>query len=515
MMLQHCPALHWAPFVPTPYVKRLTCLLLLTLAACVSPRGGAPGGPDATLDQTAHLIVQQQYAQAQSTVAPLLEEREFQHLAADQRHRALHLAAAAALGARDVPKARSLVERACALPQTEPHDWYLRIAAAEAAQDETDAARSLTVLATRWPTRLPALYDAGGTLAQAVEALHDYGSDQDRYVVLSALFDGRFAGEPDEASTWWRDLALLQLERGERTAALKTLGRVSDPYVAVSVEADRRFAPLRESLAGELSVPDIARWTIAFFAQQANTRPEQLEPRVQLATHLNNSLRFQDALLITEDAIERAEEHGPATYRDYDSRFAEIQGLRAQALYSLGRWEAAVEQLQRAADTTRSGEPNVGELIDLASSYVELGRPEDALKTLQRLSAGDLTARGSMEAARVRCWAAVQQHDASARDAALDYLRTHRHDYLPDYQEALLIAAEDSEAAQLLIERLGDARTRSDALLAVQEYGPETLPPLVVAEQQRWRALLARPDVQQAIGQVGVVGRYPLAGGLY
>lgn len=514
-MLHHCPALHWGYFLPQPDVKRLTCLLLLTLTACVSPQGAGPGSPGATLEQAAQLVARQQYGQAQSSVAPLLGAREFQRLSADQQHRALQVAGAAALGARDLPRARSLLERACALPQTDARDWYLRIAAAEAAQDQADAARALTVLATRWPNRLPALYAAGGTLAQAVEALHDYGSDQDRYVVLGALFNGRFAGEPDEASVWWRDLALLQLARGERTAALKTLGRVSDPYVAVSIEAHRRFAPLRESLAGELSVPDIARWTIAFFAQQANTRPEQLEPRVQLATHLNNSLRFQDTLLVTEDAIERAEEHGPSTYRDYERRFADIQGLRAQALYSLGRWEAAVAQLQRAADTPRSGEPNVDELIDLASSYVELGRPEQALKTLQRLPAAELSARGGMEAARVRCWAAVQLHDAPGRDAALDYLRSHRHDYLPDYQEALLIVAEDGEAAQLLIERLIDARTRSEALLAVQEYGPESLPPLVVAEQQHWRALLARPDVQQAIGQVGAVGRYPLAGGLY
>lgn len=498
-----------------PYVKRLTCLLLLTLGACVSPEGGTPGSPGATLDQAAHLNGTQQYAQAQTTLAPLLEPRQLRRLSGEQQHRALQLAATAALGAHDVPRARSLLERACALPQTDARDWYLRIAADEAAQDEMDVARSLTVLATRWPARLPALYSGGSTLAQAVEALHDYGSDQDRYVVLSALFNGRFAGEPDAASAWWRDLALLQLSRGERSAALKTLGRVSDPYIAVSIEADRRFAPLRESLEGELSVPDIARWSIAFFAQQANTRPEQLEPRVQLANHLIGSLRFQDTLQITEDAIERAEEHGPATYRDYDRRFGDIQALRAQALYSLGRWQAALVQFERAADTPRAGQPNVDGLIDLASSYVELGRPEDALKTLQRLPSGELSARGSMEAARVRCWAAVQLNDPAARAAALDYLRTHQRDFLPDYQEALLIAAEDREGAQLLIERLNDARTRSGALLAVQEYGAEALPPLVMQEQQHWRALVGRADVQQAIGQVGAVARYPLAGGFF
>jgi hypothetical protein len=107
-------------------------------------------------------------------------------------------------------------------------------------------------------------------------------------------------------------------------------------------------------------------------------------------------------------------------------------------------------------------------------------------------------------------WAAVLLHEQNEAERALAFLRDHRDDAPDAYQEALLITDRPDEGATLLISRLADAKRRSAALLAVQYYADEAAPPRVLQIQRRWRALLNRHDVQQAIARVGRVERYAL-----
>jgi tetratricopeptide (TPR) repeat protein len=216
---------------------------------------------------------------------------------------------------------------------------------------------------------------------------------------------------------------------------------------------------------------------------------------------------LQQALQVTDAAIERQDVHGNKTWSDYEQQYTVILTIRADALYELGRWQAAVAQLEAAS---RLKSADVGNIIDLAKLYNTLGRSREARETLQRDSAEDTSQFGHMQFEKQALWAAVELHEPSKAERALAYLREHRGDAPSAYQEALLIAHRPNAGAALLISRLADPKQRRAALLAVQYYTENAASPQMVELQRRWRALLARHDVQQAITRVGRADHYPL-----
>ena len=502
-------------------------LLVLLLGACATQHlsktaAPAPPAPPGTAlpAPAAEDLLQQlklvslleshgEYSSADKVLARVIAADGFQALEGAHQHLALQLGAATALQLHDPQRGFSLIKRACEMPQTDGLDWYLRVRAANIVRDSTDAAMALTVLAQRGPQLLARLQD-DAALDPAMNALGNYGSDADRYRVLSALFTAYFPTEPESSSGWWGDLALLQLMRGERATAIATLGRVTNPYVVISIEADKRFDPIRSQIENRLNVEEITRRAIDTAARRVQHNPDMLEPMLHLANLLDVSLRFEAVLRVAEVAIDRQEAQGRSVYTDYDKRYVGILDYRAEALFNLGRWDAAVEQLQTAAAMAQSGGPNVAQVIDLANLYADLGRPQESLATLQRLKPATASAFGDMQAELVKLYALVQLRDIKSANESLRFLSDHRGDSLGVYQEALLVADRKDEAARLLISRLADPRLRADALVVVQQYSEGTLPPWMLQEDQLWRALLERQDVKQAIARVGTVRRYPL-----
>jgi len=77
-----------------------------------------------------------------------------------------------------------------------------------------------------------------------------------------------------------KDLALVQLGRSEQAAAVATLGRVTDPYVVISIEADKRFERIRGELESRLNVAEIARWSIESAAHRVRRNPDRLLPLI-------------------------------------------------------------------------------------------------------------------------------------------------------------------------------------------------------------------------------------------
>jgi tetratricopeptide (TPR) repeat protein len=219
---------------------------------------------------------------------------------------------------------------------------------------------------------------------------------------------------------------------------------------------------------------------------------------------------MQQALSVTDAAIEHQDEHGRAAWSDYDTQYEWVLINRADALYSLGRYEAAIVQMDAASHLHEQAAANVSATLNLAEMYNELGQTQRASETLQRVSPADLSPYGRMQLENGKLSVALAQHDERAAARALDYLRSHREDAIGTYQEALLAAHRDDEAATLLIARLREPRLRSEALLAVQVYAEDAQPAAVLEERARWRALVNRADVQQAIASVGRVAQYPL-----
>jgi tetratricopeptide (TPR) repeat protein len=466
---------------------------------------GPAGGLAPPLGRARDLVGQKQYAQADDILRSLLAPDEFHALDGAQRLLALRLGSLTALQLRAPQRSLSLIRRACDMPESAGEDWTLRVWAANSAHEPRDAAQALTVLAQRWPDTLSRLQERGA-LDPAMRALDKYGSDADRDIVLSALFTVYFATEPDSSSGWWRDLALVQLGRSEQAAAVATLGRVTDPYVVISIEADKRFERIRGELESRLNVAEIARWSIESAAHRVRRNPDRLLPLIRLADLLADSLRFEESLRVVESAIDRQEAQGQTAYADSDALYATLLDYRAEALFSLGRFDAAIEQLKSASAPAPPGTA-LDQLIDLAGTYSQLGRPQEALATLKKLTPAD---GADLQAELVKLSALVQLHDRKSSAESLRVLGEHRDEALGTYQEALLIAQHNDEGAALLISRLADPRLRCAALVAVQQYSAGAQSPWMLEEDRLWRALIERGDVREAIARVGTVGAYPL-----
>ncbi len=488
----------------------VTCLLLCGCAVQRPPTPPAAAAKPAPasvlrleLQQTLALMVAGQWAQADALLRDLLGAEKFQQMNSHEQHMTLVLGTEAALSVREPERALSLVQAACAMNESDSSDWLLRVSAALNAHDTKEAVFALTTYAQRWPKQLAQAQETE-LLEMTLADLDSIDSEPDRYQLLSALHRVAFASEPAGASVWWRELALLQLARGERASALQTLARAM-----ISIRADKRFDPLREELGERLAVAAAAQQSIEAALRATQRNPTRLQPMVRLAELLVASLRLPPALQVTDTAIERQDLQGRKAWSDYEGQYTFILSVRAEALYELGRYPAAVTQLETASRLKLLG-GNVSAFIELAGLYNQLGRPRDARETLQRGSTEDATRYGVMQFQKQILWAAVLLHEQNEAERALAFLREHRDDAPDAYQEALLITDRPDEGATLLISRLADAKRRSAALLAVQYYADEAAPARALEIQRRWRALVNRHDVQQAITRVGRVERYAL-----
>jgi tetratricopeptide (TPR) repeat protein len=504
-------------------VARVKLPLLLLLAGLLcggcalrsqgpSAPPSAPPAADATaeIQQAQRLVGDAQWSQADVLLRRALARRDFTRLTAAQQHSLVSLAAIAALQDRDPQRAQALSRQACGFPGSDARDWFTRMRAAESAADPKDAVYALTTLAQRWPQVLAGLPDYDAIDYAMRVDLKAGASDEERYELLAALHKIKFLDEPRGGGEWWREFALLQLARGERLSAVQTLARITDPYVVISIEADRRFDALRGESGALLSVPAAAEQSIETELRHAQLTPERLEPTNHLAEILIQYVRQRQALAVTDAAIEYREAHGSGAWNDYQAQYAWVLSNRADALYSLGRFDAAVAQMQAASRLHERPVENVSATIELAEMYNELGQAPQAAATLQRISPDDVSPYGRMQLELQKLRVALALPDERAATTALDYLGGHREDAISAYQQALLVAHRDDDAAMLLIARLREPQQRSAALLAVQTYEEDAAPPAVLEERTRWRALVSRADVQQAVAAVGRVARYPL-----
>lgn len=370
-------------------------------------------------------------------------------------------------------------------------------------RDPPSAALSLTVIAERWPDTL-------ATLPRSIVSYGIHGAEEDseRYRLYRAML----ASAPGRAfvngGAMWRDLALLQLERGERDAALASLGSITDPYVIVSVNADKRFDGVRASIAPPLDVQRGANQAIETARAQCKQHPDQLLYVATLIGDLITAARFADALQVADVAAAKAS-GTPNGYSDYNQYYVWILDYRAQLLARLGHWTEAVQQLEAATRLPESGVSNGSQTINLAALYNDLGQPQAARQTLLRLPPR-LSAYGYMRQAIEQLRSAVQLGDQLESTRALAFLREHQTDSLSTYVRALLEVGEPDDAAQVLIKELQDPKLRTSALFHVQHFARGAVTPKQEESHVRWQAMQALPEVRDAIAAVGHVGTYPV-----
>ena len=339
------------------------------------PRAAAPkeacSAASQELKQALALMVASQWAEADALLTDLVGAEKFQRLTWREQYEALELGAEAALHVRKPERALSLIQAACAMNDANSTDWFLRLRAALSANEAKEAVFALTTLAQRWPKQLAQTQETD-LFEYTTGALDSIDSETERYQLLAALHRVAFTSEPEGASAWWRDLALLQLARGERASALQTLARATDPYVVISIRADKRFDPLREELGERLTVAAAADWSIQAALRAGQRNPTQLQPMVRLAELLVASLRLPPALQVTDAAIERQDVQGSKAWSDYERQYPSILAVRAEALRELGRYQAAVTQMEAASRLENVGS-NVGRSLVLPNCTTSSG----------------------------------------------------------------------------------------------------------------------------------------------
>lgn len=168
--------------------------------------------------------------------------------------------------------------------------------------------------------------------------------------------------------------------------------------------------------------------------------------------------------------------------------------------------------MRSAAARREHGRPNVGNVINLAQLEADLGHGEEALRVLAELPADGtgMTAYGRMQWHEALLSAAVAKGDSALAARSLEYLHQHQADHLGVYETALVRMKQLDEAATLLIRRLQNPETRRAALLDVQRYRDPPASPATRPLRERWRQVVERPDVREAIAAVGRVLEVPL-----
>jgi tetratricopeptide (TPR) repeat protein len=372
-------------------------------------------------------------------------------------------------------------------------------------EDAPSAALALTVIAERWPD----------TLAKLPRRMISYGlggaeGEAGHYRLYRAILGSEPGRELARGGFMWRELALLQLGRGEQKAALASLASITDPYVIISVEADKRFDGVRASIAPPLDVQRGANQSIEAAREATRKHPDQLQPVTDLLFELITAARFADALQVADAAVARADgPRGPTEFTDYNTQYVWLLDYRGMTLAYLGRWPEAVQQYEAASRAAESGGSNVSQVINLAGVYNDLGQPQAARQTLLRLPPR-LSPYGYTQQAMEQLRSAVQLGDQLESTRALAFLREHQSDSLYTYERALLELGRPDEAAQVLIKELHESEHRSETLLRVQHYAKGAQTAHAKESDARWQAMQSLPEVREAIAAVGHVGSYPV-----
>jgi tetratricopeptide (TPR) repeat protein len=443
---------------------------------------------------------EREFAAARRSFQAIIESPGFDALDESQQYEVLSLAGGLAHDLGDPAHAHPLLVRASGYPQVEGGVWYARLKASAALGDDADAARCITMLARRWPAIMREL-DERAIQRLATRLEQQAAATNEHRELLDALFDTGFTvgGEPPDAL--WLSLVRLALEQDHVARARAVARKIGSPSSILAMHVDRRFDRVVDS-AERFQLRAAVEADIERIRALVESEPTRLSHRVMLQRRLLDDGRDAAALADVDAVIARiTEAEGARYYVDFDDEYPWILDQRAEALWGLDRWEEAIVQLRRAARRPEEGGMNVSQALNLGWYYADLGEADKALEAVEDL--GETSPYGRMRLEMLYLMVAVQREDASAVERHLAFMRDHREDAIATYQLALMHAGRVDEAAAVLIERLRNPEWRSDALIEVQPSKAVEKPPSRAARDKRSKAVIARPEVQAVIAEVG------------
>ena len=509
-LADHVPLEQLPDFVKQREAARVDTYFHITVPTPGSGANADLAAVQTQLANAAKLFESESWEKADVAFDALLRSEHLNELEEPKRHAALFLAGLTAYVQDDFPRAHGLLKTASESPSAGVRDWLFRWQSAVRSRDWADATYALTTVARKWPENVSDLdLRPVATTVTKTPALNEQ-----RYQLLKNLADANFSRPEFDPSPWWRDLSLLQIQHGERSAAIASLSKVTDPETIVSVLADGRFSDVRNALPKRLDVAAALQSEVEMSSKAVADNPSKLEPVNRLLIALLTALRTDEALRVADDAIKKASStDGRGQYKDYAEQYSWLLNTRSQILFLLGRWDESIAQLQAASRLTENGASNVSQVINLGGLYNHLSRPKDARNAVKDLDPTTLSPYGQMEKWDVQLSAALQVGDANEANTILEEMRTHQEENISVYEDALVMANRLDEAAKFLISRLQNPEKRIPALMSVQHFdrsGPAGALPRFQELKRRWDQIEARADVRAAIAKIGSVDTYPM-----
>jgi tetratricopeptide (TPR) repeat protein len=391
----------------------------------------------------------------------------------------------------------------------EYQQWKERLAAAVKRHDAAEEVLCLTTIGRRWSWSLSTLPHR--LVEQTVRESELARLGDSRTELLQMLYDIRWLdSDGSEPSRWWRELSLDLLERNRPEEAFAVAAHITDPYSLIALQADNRYMRIAKSEFVERDILKATKKELDRRQALAAQQPRDLRRIGRVALGFMQLHRYEDVLQLTDTVLQRKAVAAaqPSAYDDMPREFPWILDVRARALKALGRYDEALALLRQACEESK--QDLVSHPLNLANLLAELNRPQEAMAALPPLETA--SPYGHAVGAEIRVMVASELADTSGLNAALDELRAQERDYPAIFEQALIIAGKDDEAAAELIARLSDPNQRSDTLVELQDYADHPAPALVIAWRKRLLALRARPEVHRAVEAYGRIRSYPIPG---
>jgi tetratricopeptide (TPR) repeat protein len=499
---------------------RICLLALALLCACAAAKPvSQPLPPDPLTAERqavrdAHLaLASHDYARAWQLLGAI-DAPLFEQLSTAEQHQALF---DAAFATKELGRGRESLQyifRACQLPERTLEDLDFRLNLAMNLGETGDAIDALTAIARQGTVALAGVDDQ--TTLDLLNAAEQKPRSGDRlFLLLEALFDADFRVAGGPSPDWaWERLAVLLIVRGDAVKAEKVVARITSPGELIAFRADNRFAAIVQANPAHFDVVQARARNVEQARALVRKEPRAMRAVLELADALRAQGKDREALEITDEALVRAGASAVAPYDDAARQLPWLRNARSVALWSLGRWQESLDELERAGLLTEGGNANVSHYINLAWRDCELDRGKAALAALKHVDEGRTSPFGAMQRESVRAWAGVETGDPALVERALSYLRPHQEDAPAALQRVLVFAGNLDEAARVLVSRLDDPESRGEALMSLQEFKGGPRPPGGASKRfdVNWKQLIARKDVRDAIAAVGHIERYEIPG---
>jgi len=438
----------------------------------------------------------------------VVDDPSFSSLESDAQYRGLLILGSALHANRQNTEAHAIAVRLTSMADADGQAWRLRLVSAPIG-DQTERLPCLARIAQNWPDQL-ANIDPSYIARSIVTTDNEPALADLRFQLLQALWANHWPGAQSilPPSEVWLALAEAYEGRGDTAHALLVSGSVIDPNVLIDVQIDRRYDRLKAAMGDQFDLAKAQLHYLDALKAAAASLPNQLGVVALLVAELGDENRIGEASGVLDAAVAKIKADTPdhPAYQNEAQQRLWMDDRRSTLLLLSGHVDAAVAEKTLAAGLQEDGQPNVSQAINLGDLLIGLNRPKAALAAVAGLTDDNASPFGRMQLWNVRACADAELKDDADYQAELKKLRDHEAD-APGALEQVLICANDLDgAAAVLIDRLGEADQRLEALREVQTYLQPAVELTMGRELDRREEKVAqRPAVRAAIDAVGHV----------